>query len=74
MAVSMSQRQLELVRIALLRLATEDRLLEGRDQLFQPRNALVLALAARLLGDQHRLQRGNFFKQISGLQHGARLP
>ena len=53
--------------------ATEDRLLEGRDQLFQPRNALVLALVARICGDQQRLQRSNFFKQISGLRHGGGL-
>ncbi len=68
------QRQLELVRIALLRLAAKDRLLEGSDQLFQPCDALVLALVARVRGDQHRLQRSNFFKQISGLRHGAGLP
>jgi hypothetical protein len=64
------QRQFELVRIALLRFPTEDRLLEGRDQLFQPCDPLVLALVARIRGDQHRLQRSNFFKQISGLRHG----
>jgi len=68
------QRQLELVRIALLRFPAEDRLLEGRDQLFQPFDPLVLALVARVRGDQHRLQRGNFFKQISSLRHGRFLP
>ena len=68
------QCQFELVRIALLRLPAEDRLFEGRDQLLQPCNALVLALVARIRGDQHRLQRSNFFKQIGGLRHGRFLP
>lgn len=65
------QRQLELVRVALLRPPPKGRLLEGRGQLFQPFDPLVLALVARVRGDQHRLQRSNFFKQISGLRHGA---
>lgn len=68
------QCQLELIRIALLRFPAEDRLFEGRDQLLQPRNALVLAPVARFRGDQHRLQRSNFFKQISGVRHGRFLP
>ena len=61
------QRQLELVRIALLRFPTEVRPPEGRDELFQPFDPLVLAPVARVRSDQHRLQRSNFFKQISGL-------
>ena len=68
------QRQLELVRIALLRPSPKGRLFEGSDQLFQPFYPLVLALLARVRDDQHRFQRGNFFKQISGLRHGAGLP
>ena len=68
------QRQLELVRIALLRPSPKGRLFEGSDQLFQPFYPLVFALLARVRDDQHRFQRGNFFKQISGLRHGAGLP
>ncbi len=68
------QRQFELVRIALLRPPPERCLLEGRDQLFQPCDPLVLAPVARLRGDQHRLQCRNFLKQISGVRHGWLLP
>jgi hypothetical protein len=56
------KRQLELLRVTLLRPPPKSRMLEGRDQLFQPLDALVLAKVARISGDQHRLQRSNFFK------------
>jgi hypothetical protein len=68
------QRQFERVRIALLRPPPEDRLPEGRNQLLEPRDPLILALVVRLRSDQHRLQRGNFLKKISALGHGAGLP
>jgi len=68
------QRQFELVRIALLRPPPEGRLLEGRDQLLNAFDPLDLAPVARFRGDQHRLQRSNFFKQISGIRHGRSLP
>lgn len=68
------QRQFELVRIALLRPPPEGGLFEGRNELFQAFNPLVLAPVARIRGDQHRLQCSNFFKQISGLRHGRFLP
>ena len=67
------QRQFELVRIALLRPPSEGRLPEARNQLFQPCYPLILAKATRLQGDQHRLQRRNFPKQISGIRHEASL-
>ena len=61
------QRQLKLIGIALFRPPPKSRMLEGRDWLFQAFDPLVLAKVARISGDQHRLQRSNFIKQINGI-------
>ena len=42
------QSQFELVRIALFRPTPKSRMFEGRDQLFQPLNPLILTQVARL--------------------------
>ena len=67
------ERQFELLRIALLGLVAEGRLPERGHQLFQVLDAVVLALVARLCGDQHRLQSGNIVRKIGGVQHGHDL-
>src|SRR5690606_37236461 len=68
------QRQIELIRIGLLGLASEGRLFEGGNQSFQPFDPLVLANFTRGCRDQHRLQRSNVIGKIGGVQHGQNLP
>ena len=56
------QSQFELVRVAPFRPTPKSRMLEGGDQLFQAFDPFILTQVARLRGEQHRLQRSNFFK------------
>lgn len=68
------QRQLELVRIALFRPATEGRLPERGNQLFQLGDPLVLALITQRRGDKHRLEGSNVVGKFGGIEHDRNLP